>query len=503
MGGVRVSGRRVDRWRREWSGRLSGQLVLSHVFVAAVVLAFALGVAQITFRHYFVQTQIDNLTHEARHVNKYVVQPYFRGAPEFLGLPLVSLRQVSQETDFFGTALRDRVLVITREAPVPIIDTGNVHVSAQYPSNSALVQVIENGKSYGGVQNGVTIAGVPIFDGPKNVAGGLFLEAPVSYSTSTANSLTMLLVVGELGAILVVGALAYAIAARLASPLVALREVVAGAGQAGEMTKRRAVENQGPIEVQALAHEFNRLEDRIDNQMNQLKREAEARDALMAHVAHDLRTPLTSIRGFLEAIRDGVAADDAHDRAVEVAWEETLRLQRLVNRLLKATRIRSEGGAMEVLSIRNVVEKTLERIGPVLEKSRLTLQWTTQDDGPVYGNEDYLVEALLNVLDNAIKWSPQASTIEVGSQRRGDQMAVWVKDEGPGIPEDILPRVFERFVTGDASRQQSSGLGLSIVDEVVRQHHGAVHIQSALNHGTTVEVTFPIVSDDGSAAPSG
>lgn len=478
---------RFGGWLRAWTGRLPGQLVLSHVFVAAVVLAFALGVAQVTFRHYFVQAQINTLTAEAQQVNKYLVQPYFQGSTQFSGLGLIR-----QYTAVVGTVMQDRVVVITPELPRPLLNTGDGNFTALYPNSSALVNVIERGHTYGGVQGGLTIVGVPIMAGKGNVAAGLFLEAPLSESTSTANTLTRLLVLGEIGAIIVVGALAYAIANRLSRPLTQLRGVVARSALSNDGAKMRAVEDEGPVEVQTLAHEFNRLQDRVDTQMTQLKREAEARDALLAHVAHDLRTPLTSIRGFLEAIRDGVAVDESHDRAVAVAWEETLRLQRLVNRLLKATRIRSEGGPMEVLSLRSVVEKTIERIKPILNQKQLLLAWGTQDDGPVYGNEDYLVEALLNVLDNAIKWSPPGSTIQVGSERRENTMIAWVRDEGPGIPEELLPRVFERFVTGDPSRQQSSGLGLSIVDEVARQHGGGVQIRSQVGRGATVELILPV-----------
>lgn len=243
------------------------------------------------------------------------------------------------------------------------------------------------------------------------------------------------------------------------------------------------------------------MEDRIETQMNQLKREAEARDALMAHVAHDLRTPLTSIRGFLEAVQDGVAEGDSRDRAIEVAWEETLRLQRLVDRLLKATRIKSEGGSMVPLSTLRWVKKTVERVRPVLEQHQLSLDWVKQEDGIILGNEDYLVEALLNLLDNAIKWAPAGSLIEIASQKKPGHMVVSVKDYGPGIPEELLPRVFERFVTGDPSRQQSSGLGLSIVDEVVKQHHGRVRISSRPGKGTIVELVLPMVDDAKGLAP--
>lgn len=249
------------------------------------------------------------------------------------------------------------------------------------------------------------------------------------------------------------------------------------------------------MEVQALAHEFNRLEDRIAAQVDQLKREGEARDALMAHVAHDLRTPLTSIRGFLEALKDGVVTGIQKDRAVAVAWEETLRLQRLVNRLLRATRIRSEGVPMHPLSVTDWVEKTLERVRPVLEKKGIRADWVTRQNGYVDGNEDYLVEALVNILDNAVKWSPADGVIRLDTEEVQDYMVVRVRDRGPGIPDELLPRVFERFVTGDPSRQQSSGLGLSIVDEVMRRHHGRVEIQSPDGEGTEVALWLPLTKN--------
>lgn len=479
--------RQLDAWMHNWSRRLSGQLVLSHVFVAAVVLAFALGVAQLTFRHYLVRSQETTLASQADKINRYVMHPFFLGT--------WSREQASFFIRILQGTLSDRVLVFSYEGHL-LLEAGSANVSPAVPAPSVMARVMDAGQNYRGTQNGLAVVGVPVRLARNNVAGSLFLESPLSTSSSTANSLTRLLLFGELGAIILVGALAYAIAGRLSGPLVKLRQVVAGTGRSGESENRRADEGEGPVEVQALAHEFNRLEDRIDTQMNQLRREAEARDALMAHVAHDLRTPLTSIRGFLEAVRDGVAVAESHDRAVEVAWEETLRLQRLVDRLLKATRIRSDGGTMEVLSTRVWVEKTLERIAPVLEQNELALQWDKQDDGPVFGNEDYLVEALLNLLDNAVKWSPPGSTIQVGTERRQETMAIWVKDQGPGIPEELLPRVFERFVTGDASRRQSSGLGLSIVDEVARQHRGQVTIHSQPNQGTVVELVLPLAEED-------
>lgn len=465
---------------QSWMKRLSGQLVLSHVFVALVVLAFALGVARISFRQYLIRTQIANVERQTSTISS-VMEGFFGGT--------VPADQASYAIRALASTLNARVYVYDAQSDNRIFQWPlNQPPLVPIPSK-AFASVLEFGQAYHRrTDANVAVVGMPILLGPHNVAGGVFLESPLSLTNRTANSLLGLLLLGDMIAVVLVGALAYAIARQLSKPLDNLRHVVA---QSGDPSSLRAVEGEGPLEVQALAREFNRLEDRIDAQMAQLTREAESRDALMAHVAHDLRTPLTSIRGFLEAVRDGLATGEAHDRAVDVAWEETLRLQRLVDRLLKATRIRSDTVAMELVSVRDWVETTLERVGPVLQQKHIALDWTRNQDGTILGNEDYLVEALVNLLDNAIKWSPEGGHIQIETAIDGGTMVVSVQDQGPGIPEELLPRVFERFVTGDASRQQSSGLGLSIVDEVMKRHQGAVAIHSAPGEGTRVSLRIP------------
>lgn len=479
-----------------WFRRLSGQLVLSHVFVAVAVLAFALGVSQFTFRQYLINSQTTVLTTEAESVAHFMPRVF----PQlYVGEVSPILFSVLQGT------LNDRLYVygppINNHLDThPYIYNNPSTVPPITVPKDILRQVIRGGHDYQGrLDADVILVGIPFVAGQGStgpIYGGVFLESALSLSNHTASSLTRLLLWGEIAAAILVGALAYVISWRLSRPLQNLRQVVSQMGR-GEETRVRAVE-EGPLEVEALAHEFNRLEERIDTQVAQLTREAAARDALMAHVAHDLRTPLTSIRGFLEAIRDGVVSDEAHDRAVEVAWEETLRLQRLVDRLLRATRIRSEGGPMAPLQVSDWVEKTLERVEPVAEKKSVKIRWDGRETGWINGNEDFLMEALVNVVDNAIKWSPEEGTITVDTIRDGDEIMVEVKDEGPGIPEELLPRVFERFVTGDKSRQLSNGLGLSIVDEVMRQHHGSASIASQVGRGTTVTLHLPLIKDESS-----
>ncbi len=468
---------------RDWLDRLSTQLVLSHVFVASVVLGLALGISGVTFRQYLIRSQVHNLVERGVEISR-VMQGYFSGG--LYTAEAAYLIQVLQGT------LNDRVYVVDDMGQI-LLETGNQRVPVAPWTRADLNIVLVAGHVMQGVVNSPSggpeaVAGVPVSVG-NHVAGGVFLESPLSTSNRTADSLTVLLLLGELVAIGLVGVLAYGISRRMSKPLESLRKTVAQ--MEGGSTPVRVVP-EGPQEVQELAHEFNQLADRIGLQVQQLTREAEIRDALLAHVAHDLRTPLTSIRGFLEAIRDHVVAGPELDRAVEIAFEETLRVKRLVDRLLTAARIQSGIGARTPIAISRLIRTTLDRMEPLLLKTGHRVVWDPQDDAEILGVMDYLVEALMNILDNAIKWSPAKEAIMLQSIRGNSTIQLVVIDRGPGIADELLPHVFDRFVTGDRARGDSNGLGLAIVHEVVMQHGGRVWIEN-VDGGTSVSVEFTIM----------
>ncbi len=374
---------------------LSSRLIISHVAVTVMVLAVALGISNITFRNYLVGSQVKNLAMQGQTLSR-VMQGYFSGT---LYRPdAVYLIHMVQGT------LNDRVYVLDNTGEI-LMETGNSQLPPAPWSRSVLSRVLINGQEFQGVLQGgnqrpEATAGIPVIVNGQ-VAGGIFLEAPLSTSNKIATSLTGLLLVGELVAIVMAGFVAYGFSKRLISPLVALRQNVSRMGV--DEQEQMHTDLEGPQEVRDLAQEFNRMSDRIHVQMMQLRKEAEVRDTLLAHVAHDLRTPLTSIRGFLEAIRDHMVEGPSLERAVDVAWEETLRLKRLVDRLLAATRIQSGIGSKNPVHVSTWIETTLERVAPLAEESHHALIWRQRDDAVILAVEDYLVEALINVIDNAAK----------------------------------------------------------------------------------------------------
>lgn len=465
-----------------WWDRLSTHLVVSHVVVASVVLGLALGISGIAFRQYLVRSQIAGLVTRGTEISR-VMQGYYSGS--LYGPEATYLIRVLQRT------LKDRVYVLNNVGTI-LFEAGNQEVPAAPWSRSQLLAVLVKGQVVKSIAQSPksgpeAVVGIPV-TGPGQVYGGVFLESPLSISNQTANSLTLLLLLAELVAIGLVGVLAYGLSRRLSKPLESLRQTVAKM-QGGAAVVRAVPE--GPQEVQELAREFNQLADRIDLQVEQLTRESEIREALLGHVAHDLRTPLTSIRGFLEAIRDHVVEGPEMDRAVEIAFMETMRVKRLVDRLLAATRIRSGIGPLSPVSVTEWIGTTVDRMEPLIQETGHEIRWERQDEAMVAGVLDHLVEALMNILDNAMKWSPPGAPIHISSIVEEDRVQIVVEDRGPGIPEDLLPHVLERFVTGDRARSDSSGLGLAIVQEVMEQHRGTVRLENLESGGTRVILALP------------
>lgn len=480
--------KRIRRALGKWAQPLINRLVVSHVLVAILGLAVALGVSRVVFERYLVATELSTLNSRGQQI-AHVMHGYFSGT--LYASTAAYLVRVLQGT------LADHVYVVNETGQI-LLTTGSSNLPVAPFPITVLRGVLINGKPYAGVlrnAHGVSVAasGIPVSVGGQ-VTGGVFVESPVSATSHMADSLTELLLLGEGIAVVLAALLAYAFGRQLVRPLGALRESVGQMG-AGNTGARAPVE--GPAEVASVAREFNRMAHRLDDQMEQLAREAQAREHLMAHVAHDLRTPLTSIRGFIEAIRDGVVDGPRRERALDVAWEETLRLQRLVDRLLAATRIRSGIGDRSVIEVDQWILAAIERIAPIAADHQVGVEWRQRDHAQIEGIADHLLEALINVLDNAVNWSPPNSTVWIDSILDADKgmVSVAVSDTGPGIADDLLPHMFERFVTGDPSRKASHGLGLAIVDDVTRQHGGTVAACNIERGGAKVVMTLPIVGE--------
>jgi signal transduction histidine kinase len=272
---------------------------------------------------------------------------------------------------------------------------------------------------------------------------------------------------------------------------------IAGAAQAiaQGQTDRRAPA-RGPDEARTVAHAFNQM-------IDQTAAAQQAQRDFLANVTHDLRTPLTSIQGFSQAIIEGVAADMASSqRAARIIYDEAARMNRMVEELLDLARIEAGRFNMTRQSVQlgGILSALGERLAPRAAACGVAL--TVEAPGslpPVAGDGDRLVQVLTNLADNALKHTPSGGSVTLRALAQEGGVLVQVSDTGEGIPADDVAHIFDRFYQVDKSRERHSpdgvGLGLAIARQIVEAHGGTIKVESA-GAGTTFSVWLPTPAPD-------
>ncbi len=220
------------------------------------------------------------------------------------------------------------------------------------------------------------------------------------------------------------------------------------------------------------------------------------RREFVANVSHELRTPLGSIRLYVETLLDGGldVPGMAEDRLQKVI-REVDEMTQLVRELLDLARIESgrEQPNLVPLDVAALVQDAVDRLEAQAERANVTLGVDLSPDlPPVLGDRRMLEGALVNLIHNAVKFTPQGGSVCAGAVRSGDQLTLWVQDTGTGIASEHLPRLFERFYKEDRARSGSgTGLGLAIVKHVALAHQGAVGVESVIGKGSRFMMHLP------------
>ncbi|ALA57150.1 two-component system histidine kinase PnpS [Nitrospira moscoviensis] len=246
----------------------------------------------------------------------------------------------------------------------------------------------------------------------------------------------------------------------------------------------------------------------VFHDITELRRLEKIRKDFVANVSHELRTPLTSIKGYVEALLDGAKDDpEALNKFLDIILKQSDRLNLILEDLLELSKIESGRVSFkqDPLDIRSVVERTLSMIKPIADKKGHRLV-TELDDRlpPIAGDEDRLVQVLTNLLDNAVKYTPERGMITVAARLVPEParalpehraLELSVSDTGIGIPEQDRPRVFERFYRVDKARSRElggTGLGLAIVKHIVEGHGGQVWVEGRQPQGSRFVVRLPL-----------
>lgn len=250
---------------------------------------------------------------------------------------------------------------------------------------------------------------------------------------------------------------------------------------------------RGPREVQDLTRAFNSMIERVDNSQKSQRN-------FVADVSHELKTPLTSIQGFAQAILDGTAdTPESRKQAAQIIYDESSRMHRMALDLLDLARL--EGGIadlkMSQVDIKVLLQNVIDKFTPQANAANVDLQLNVPDDLPILmGDGDRLAQVFTNLVDNALKFTPVNGKVTLFAKKVGAEMELSITDTGLGVPNEALPRLFDRFYQVDASRaggvNHSTGLGLAIVKEIVQAHGGRIGVRSQAGQGTTFTINLPL-----------
>lgn len=265
----------------------------------------------------------------------------------------------------------------------------------------------------------------------------------------------------------------------------------------GELGTR--VEVSGRDELAELAREFNRMADALEAAERQRQAVESSRRDLFAAISHDLRTPLASIRLRVEALLDGVVTDEeTRTRYLEGASTEVDRLSALIDDLFELTTLDSGELRLrlEMLPVQDVIAEAVDIFRPQVEKAGIHLTFAPGDGATtVLADPNRLSRVIYNLLQNAIRHTPNDGTIILQTTRVADRIEIEVQDTGEGIEPEDLPHVFDRFYRGEKSRSREhggSGLGLAIARAIVEAHGGNIRVQSQRGEGTTFTFALPV-----------
>ena len=468
--------------RRTLTARLVGAIVL----VAVVVLGLSYATSYVLVRRELQENALSNLQSRTSELQPLVASLAPGSDPLGTGV-LKRLRQLR------GLRVSVRVAGMSAVLVSPAGAVNNLGQSTEFSLPSTLqpsdldAEQLLAGNDVSGRRGNTVFLALPAGRIRRQL---LVVVATDHVDTKVLSSALPLLLVAAVAVLLLAIAVAVALARRLTRPI---REIERAAGQlaAGDLSGRADVPPGADRELAALGSTLNEM-------AAQLEQSRGSQRAFLLSISHDLRTPLTSIRGYAEALADGTLDDadpDARKRAATVIGSEARRLERLVRDLLDLSRLDSREFSLNPrpCDVTEIVTNAAEAFAPQAQELGIDLRARSRDALAVELDPERLAQIVANLVENALKYATSAIEVSV-TARDSMWVDISVVDDGPGIPAHDLPSVFDRLYTARSApgRSVGTGLGLAIVRQLAAAMGGTASVAASPEGGTRFRVSLPV-----------
>ena len=463
--------------------KLSFKLSSWFIFIF-LIFALALNTLGLHFlEHRLVQEQVSLLYEEAQVISSQYLSKYYDQTE--------SPNAIRTQLSAVDTFLDVRILAVKKSGDV-FVDTRESDSTKYTNLNLAVPGLLEQYYIKNTTLNGFlptpSLAVCYVMNSDKDIQGYVVLLQPWTNITASANKyIDVINVCLIILAIILLCTFIYLYYV-IIHPVRALNK---GAHWYANGNFNYEIQMRRKDEFKDLAASINYIGTELGNLENYQKK-------FIANVSHDFRSPLTSIKGYAEAIKDGTIPYEMQNKYLDIILFESERLTKLTSNLLTLNNIKHNGTILHITSfdMNQIIKNTAATFEGICTKKRIRFELIFESkQSNVCGDVDKIQQVIYNLIDNAIKFSHSNSVIQIGTEEKNDKLFISVKDHGIGIPANSLHKIWERFYKTDSSRgkdKKGTGLGLSIVKEIINAHNENITVASTVDVGTEFIFTLPM-----------
>lgn len=464
---------------RKWNS-LSFKLWLLVISVLVLSLFFAYSLSQYYYKNLYVEKVKTDLINEASLL-----------AADYTGGELTD--EFKERVEWFNSKNDSEIFVVNNprelSACLPFEINYDTLISESERQSLLEGKAIEKEGFEERFSKNIVAAIIPLLD-KNGLEGIIYTYIPVDSITDLIQEFAMKWFAAALLFITILIIVTTHLLRRLINPM---KEIEAAAKQVSEGDYSIKVNVSSQDEVGQLAAAFNEM-------ARSIHLEEERKKEFLENVSHELRTPLSYVKGYTQAIIDGVIKEEDKQKYLQLIARETLRMQHLVTDLMELTKMDSKEMELQKqpIALAQFVEEFASKYEPILQEKKITLYLQLDPDSIICADERRLEQILHNIFDNAITYTGNNGRISIHLEQQEAKCTLRIADTGSGIPEEDIPHIMNRFYRVNKARTRvdgGSGLGLSIVKKLMDVHEGRIVIESKEGEGTSVSLTFPTMID--------